>query len=55
MEITLKNHEKKQANKSNHLQMEVALLKKEKNELSMQINYLHHILVEIENTIGSDY
>ncbi len=54
MEEILKNHEKKQAIKSNKLQLEVSLLKKEKSELSEQLNHLQHYIVEIENSIGTD-
>jgi hypothetical protein len=55
MEEILNNHEKKQAVKSNKLQLEVSLLKKEKSDLCSQINQLQHYLVEIENSIGTDY
>ena len=44
MEEILKNHEKKQAIKSNKLQLDVSLLKKEKSELSAQLNHLQHYL-----------
>ena len=55
MEETLRNHEKKQSYKSNQLQTEINILKKEKNELSTQLGYHQNNLAQVENTIGIDY
>ena len=50
----MRNHEKKQSNKSNQLQIEINLLKKRKNDLSTELGNLFDNLSQVENTIGND-